>query len=132
AMYDNREFRDSDLAGSVTSEPDCAGMRGRKLYVFAMMPWARLTGPASRGYVARRWTTTEEESDEDQGGEWLCPNPQDRGHPVGELLSHQSREQRPRRRGRAHPHDGRGALRRRRGRRLLAGDEREADRGVHG
>ena len=37
-MYDNREFRDSDLAGSVTSEPDCAGMRGRKLYVFAMMP----------------------------------------------------------------------------------------------
>jgi SAM-dependent methyltransferase len=35
AMYDNREFRDSDLAGSVTGEPDCAGMRGRKLYVFA-------------------------------------------------------------------------------------------------
>ena len=38
AMYDNREFRDSDLSGTVTSEPDCAGMRGRKLYVFAMMP----------------------------------------------------------------------------------------------
>jgi SAM-dependent methyltransferase len=38
AMYDNREFRDSDLAGTVTSEPDCAGMRGRKLYVFALMP----------------------------------------------------------------------------------------------
>jgi len=38
AMYDNREFRDSDLAGTVTSEPDCAGMRGRKLYIFAMMP----------------------------------------------------------------------------------------------
>jgi SAM-dependent methyltransferase len=35
AMYDNREFRDSDLSGTVTIEPDCAGMRGRKLYVFA-------------------------------------------------------------------------------------------------
>ena len=35
AMYDNREFRDSDLAGTVTGEPDCAGMRGRKLNVFA-------------------------------------------------------------------------------------------------
>ncbi|HEV8532151.1 MAG TPA: class I SAM-dependent methyltransferase [Methylomirabilota bacterium] len=35
AMYDNREFKDSDLAGTVTGEPDCAGMRGRKLYVFA-------------------------------------------------------------------------------------------------
>jgi SAM-dependent methyltransferase len=38
AMYDNREFRDSDLGGSVTGEPDCAGMRGRKLYVFARKP----------------------------------------------------------------------------------------------
>lgn len=38
AIYDNREFKDSDLAGTVTSQPDCAGMRGRKLYVFAMMP----------------------------------------------------------------------------------------------
>jgi SAM-dependent methyltransferase len=35
AMYDNREFRDSDLSGTITSAPDCAGMRGRKLYVFA-------------------------------------------------------------------------------------------------
>ena len=34
-MYDNREFHASDLSGTVTSEPDCAGMRGRKLYVFA-------------------------------------------------------------------------------------------------
>ena len=38
AMYDNREFRGSDLSGTVTSEPDCAGMRGRKLYVFARRP----------------------------------------------------------------------------------------------
>jgi hypothetical protein len=38
AMYDNREFRDSDLAGTVSSELDCAGMRGRKLYVFARKP----------------------------------------------------------------------------------------------
>jgi hypothetical protein len=37
-MYDNREFRDSDLAGTVSSELDCAGMRGRKLYVFARKP----------------------------------------------------------------------------------------------
>ncbi len=38
AMYDNREFRDSNLSGTITSEPDCAGMRGRKLYVFARKP----------------------------------------------------------------------------------------------
>ena len=34
-MYDNREFRDSDLAGTITATPDIAGMRGRKLYAFA-------------------------------------------------------------------------------------------------
>jgi SAM-dependent methyltransferase len=34
-MYDNREFKVSDLAGTITSAPDCAGMRGRKLYAFA-------------------------------------------------------------------------------------------------
>ena len=43
----------------------------------------------------------------------------------------QPREQRARRGGRAHPHDGRGALRRRRRRRLLARDLRQADRRVH-
>jgi hypothetical protein len=34
-MYDNREFKDSDLAGTITFGPDVAGMRGRKLYAFA-------------------------------------------------------------------------------------------------
>ncbi len=34
-MYDNREFRDSDLAGTITAVPDIGGMRGRKLYAFA-------------------------------------------------------------------------------------------------
>ena len=34
-MYDNREFRASDLAGTITTAPDIAGMRGRKLYAFA-------------------------------------------------------------------------------------------------
>jgi SAM-dependent methyltransferase len=34
-MYDNRQFRDSDFAGTVTPAPDVAGMRGRKLYAFA-------------------------------------------------------------------------------------------------
>ena len=50
---------------------------------------------------------------------------------MGELLSHQPREQCARRGGRPHLDDGRGALRRRRGRRLLAGDLRQADRRVH-
>lgn len=35
ALYDNRELRDSDLTGTVTAAPDLAGMRGRKLYLFA-------------------------------------------------------------------------------------------------
>jgi SAM-dependent methyltransferase len=35
AMYDNREGKGSDLSGTVPAEPDCAGMRGRKLYLFA-------------------------------------------------------------------------------------------------
>src|SRR3984893_12555010 len=38
AVFDRRGFRGWALAVTVTSEPDCAGMRGRKLYVFAMMP----------------------------------------------------------------------------------------------
>lgn len=35
-MYDNREFKASDLAGMITAEPDVAGLRGRKLYAFAL------------------------------------------------------------------------------------------------
>jgi SAM-dependent methyltransferase len=35
-LFDNREFRASDLAGRVTAEPDVGGMRGRKLYAFAL------------------------------------------------------------------------------------------------
>ena len=35
-MYDNREFKASDLAGTVVVAPDVAGMRGRKLYTFAL------------------------------------------------------------------------------------------------
>ena len=35
AMYDNREFRPTDLTGTITSGADVAGMRGRKLYAFA-------------------------------------------------------------------------------------------------
>lgn len=34
-LYDNRQFLDSGLAGTVTSAPDVSGMRGRKLYAFA-------------------------------------------------------------------------------------------------
>ncbi len=34
-LFDNREFRSSDLTGAVGPAPDLAGMRGRKLYVFA-------------------------------------------------------------------------------------------------
>ena len=34
-IFDNREFRSSDLAGTIPAIPDLAGMRGRKLYVFA-------------------------------------------------------------------------------------------------
>lgn len=35
-LYDNREFRDSDLTGAAGAAPDVAGVRGRKLYVFAL------------------------------------------------------------------------------------------------
>ena len=34
-MYDNREFKATGLAGTVTASLDVAGMRGRKLYAFA-------------------------------------------------------------------------------------------------
>src|SRR5262245_41304095 len=34
-LYDNREFRSSDLKGAIGAAPDLTGMRGRKLYVFA-------------------------------------------------------------------------------------------------
>jgi SAM-dependent methyltransferase len=34
-VYDNREFRPSDLAGTISDAPDISGMRGRKLYAFA-------------------------------------------------------------------------------------------------
>ena len=35
ALFDNREFRTSDLRGSTSGTPDLGGMRGRKLYAFA-------------------------------------------------------------------------------------------------
>lgn len=35
ALHDNREFRDSDLAGGPAPAADVAGMRGRKLYLVA-------------------------------------------------------------------------------------------------
>src|SRR5262245_16340592 len=35
-LYDNREFRSTDLTGTITAAPDLAGMRGRKLYAFAL------------------------------------------------------------------------------------------------
>lgn len=35
-MYDNREFRASDFAGAVIAAPDVGGLRGRKLYAFAI------------------------------------------------------------------------------------------------
>jgi len=35
ATYDNREFRESALTGAARSAADVAGMRGRKLYLFA-------------------------------------------------------------------------------------------------
>ena len=35
-MYDNREFKASDLTGMITAAPDVAGLRGRKLYAFAL------------------------------------------------------------------------------------------------
>lgn len=38
ALHDNREFRDSDLAGTVTGAPDLGGTRGRKLYLFGSAP----------------------------------------------------------------------------------------------
>ena len=34
-MYDNREFEPTDLTGRIAAGPDIAGLRGRKLYVFA-------------------------------------------------------------------------------------------------
>ena len=34
-MYDNRQFRPTDLTGTITAGPDVGGMRGRKLYAFA-------------------------------------------------------------------------------------------------
>ena len=34
-LFDNRECRSSDLAGTIGLAPDVAGMRGRKLYAFA-------------------------------------------------------------------------------------------------
>jgi SAM-dependent methyltransferase len=34
-LYDNREFRSSDLTGTISAAPDVGGIRGRKLYVFA-------------------------------------------------------------------------------------------------
>ncbi len=34
-LYDNREFRSSNLTGTISVAPDVAGMRGRKLYAFA-------------------------------------------------------------------------------------------------
>jgi SAM-dependent methyltransferase len=34
-LYDNRDFRASDLTGAVSAAPDLGGMRGRKLYAFA-------------------------------------------------------------------------------------------------
>src|SRR5499427_4464321 len=74
----------------------------------------------------------EEHIDESQGGQRLRAHPQVRRHLLGQLLSHQPREQCPRRGRRAHLDDGRGALRRRGGRRLLARHLREADRRVHG
>jgi SAM-dependent methyltransferase len=35
ALHDNREFVDSDLRGAASAGPDLAGMRGRKLFLFA-------------------------------------------------------------------------------------------------
>jgi hypothetical protein len=35
ALFDNREFRSSDLRGTPTGAADPGGMRGRKLYAFA-------------------------------------------------------------------------------------------------
>ena len=35
AMYDNREFRSTELTGRITHEADVSGLWGRKLYVFA-------------------------------------------------------------------------------------------------
>ena len=34
-LYDNRQFRSSDLTGTISSGPDVGGMRGRKLFAFA-------------------------------------------------------------------------------------------------
>jgi SAM-dependent methyltransferase len=34
-MYDNRQFKATDLAGTISATSDVAGMRGRKLYTFA-------------------------------------------------------------------------------------------------
>jgi SAM-dependent methyltransferase len=34
-VFDNREFRPSDLAGTISAGSDVGGMRGRKLYAFA-------------------------------------------------------------------------------------------------
>jgi hypothetical protein len=36
-MYDNREFRTTDLTGRITAAPDVGGLRGRKLDVVAGM-----------------------------------------------------------------------------------------------
>ena len=35
-MYDNRRFETTRLSGAVTGQPDVGGMRGRKLYAFAV------------------------------------------------------------------------------------------------
>lgn len=35
ALYDNLDFRESDLLGAVPAASDVAGMRGRKFYCFA-------------------------------------------------------------------------------------------------
>jgi SAM-dependent methyltransferase len=34
-LFDNRRFIESDLAGTISTAPDIAGIRGRKLYAFA-------------------------------------------------------------------------------------------------
>ena len=78
------------------------------------------------------YTDLPEGTHENQGGKRARAHPQGRGHPLGLLLPHQQREQRPRRGRRTHPDDGRGALRGRGRGCLLAGDLRQADRRLHG
>jgi SAM-dependent methyltransferase len=45
ALFDNREFRSSDLRGTTTGASDPGGMRGRKLYAFARRRPASTRGP---------------------------------------------------------------------------------------